>query len=345
MRQAGSAASPRPAGGGFPVGRGDGREAIHLGRLGGLDSSLLPLLRGSRSRPAGLAGRASASGWSPTAQVSTATSSTRAARSGSGSSATACVRCSRSIRCRCCYCCRPVGRGRVRPAGGGRREWLAGRQAARPGGGLYRAARPRSGAGARCRQTRRLSTAEFATHLTASLDSDYLPVDADSWFGAAQPPTGPCPPRACRSVAADASGLDLLFLIPDETGGRETYARELISAMFELEPRFRRPRSSTATPLDRSSASSGSIMRVVRIPVSARRPEQWALGELALLPSRRGAREDRHSALPGELRASLEPLSPGDHVARSSIPSRARAADDRTARRHGGSAADGRPTC
>lgn len=35
-------------------------------------------------------------------------------------------------------------------------------------------------------QTRRLSTAAFASHLTASLDSEYLPGDADSWFASAQ---------------------------------------------------------------------------------------------------------------------------------------------------------------
>lgn len=79
-------------------------------------------------------------------------------------------------------------------------------------------------------------------------------------------------------------GLDLLFLIPDETGGRETYARELISAMFEIEPGL------TATAFVNSNATPPlvrdlhSLMRVVRIPVSARHPEPWALGELALLP-------------------------------------------------------------
>jgi glycosyltransferase involved in cell wall biosynthesis len=79
-------------------------------------------------------------------------------------------------------------------------------------------------------------------------------------------------------------GLDLLFLVPDETGGRETYARELISAMFEIEPAL----SATAF-VSREGASAlerqlGTSMRVVRIPIFAHRPEQWAVGELALLP-------------------------------------------------------------
>lgn len=79
-------------------------------------------------------------------------------------------------------------------------------------------------------------------------------------------------------------GLDLLFLVPDETGGRETYARELISALFELEPDL------TATAFVNRDAGTafarhlGDAMRVVRVPVSARRPEQWALGQLGLLP-------------------------------------------------------------
>lgn len=79
-------------------------------------------------------------------------------------------------------------------------------------------------------------------------------------------------------------GLDLLFLIPDETGGRETYTRELISAMFALEPGL------VATAFVSKDATSMLIrelrpnMRVVRVPISVRRPEQWALGEFVLLP-------------------------------------------------------------
>lgn len=79
-------------------------------------------------------------------------------------------------------------------------------------------------------------------------------------------------------------GLDLLFLIPHESGGRETYARELTAAMFEIQP------SLTATAFVNREMTSSAVrdlglnMRVVRIPVSGRRPEQWALGELGLLP-------------------------------------------------------------
>lgn len=79
-------------------------------------------------------------------------------------------------------------------------------------------------------------------------------------------------------------GMNLLFLIPGSTGGRETYARQLIAAMFEIEPAL----DATAF-VNRDGGHSfvrelGTSMRVVRLPVSARRPEQWAAGELLLLP-------------------------------------------------------------
>ena len=80
-------------------------------------------------------------------------------------------------------------------------------------------------------------------------------------------------------------GLNLLFLIPGSTGGRETYARELITAMFDIEPSL----AATAF-VSRDGGRAfvrelGTNMRVVPVPVSARRPEQWAAGELFLLPA------------------------------------------------------------
>lgn len=92
-------------------------------------------------------------------------------------------------------------------------------------------------------------------------------------------------------------GFDLLFLIPGRTGGRETYARELIAALFELEP------SLSATGYINREASPAfarelaASMRVVRLPVSARRPEQWAFGEWLGVPmgGRRGGVDVMHS--------------------------------------------------
>lgn len=80
-------------------------------------------------------------------------------------------------------------------------------------------------------------------------------------------------------------GLNLLFLIPGHTGGRETYARELIAAMFAIDPTL----DATAF-VSRDGARAfvrelNTSMRVVQLPISARRPEQWAAGELVLLPA------------------------------------------------------------
>ncbi len=82
-----------------------------------------------------------------------------------------------------------------------------------------------------------------------------------------------------------ALGLDLLFLIPDETGGRETYTRELMSAVMR-----RAPDLALTAFVNRETPASwvralGGRPRVIRLPVSARRPDSWALGEAVLLPA------------------------------------------------------------
>jgi glycosyltransferase involved in cell wall biosynthesis len=79
-------------------------------------------------------------------------------------------------------------------------------------------------------------------------------------------------------------GLDLLYLVPGETGGRETYARELVPAMLELAP----PELEFAAFVNRDAGSQfaaelGDGLRAVIVPISARSRAQWALGELALV--------------------------------------------------------------
>jgi glycosyltransferase involved in cell wall biosynthesis len=79
-------------------------------------------------------------------------------------------------------------------------------------------------------------------------------------------------------------GLDLLFLIAGESGGRETYARELISAMFTREPGLR----ATAFVSRDAGVEAHELpegVGLVRLPVSTRRVEQWAFGEFAMLPA------------------------------------------------------------
>jgi glycosyltransferase involved in cell wall biosynthesis len=77
-------------------------------------------------------------------------------------------------------------------------------------------------------------------------------------------------------------GLDLLFLIPGETGGRETFARELIPALLAADP--------TLDPVAFTSRDGGTGwarrlgLRAVEVPVSIRRVDRWATAELVQLP-------------------------------------------------------------
>lgn len=80
-------------------------------------------------------------------------------------------------------------------------------------------------------------------------------------------------------------GLDLLFLVPGQTGGRETHAREVVRAMTALPdaPSF-------VAFVNRETASAGpgwwsEVGRVVALPrVSVASRPAWALGEVAALP-------------------------------------------------------------
>src|SRR5206468_12892949 len=87
-------------------------------------------------------------------------------------------------------------------------------------------------------------------------------------------------------------GLNLIYLVPGETGGMEVAARELIPALLEQAPRGSR----FTAFINREAASGaqgpwGAQLPSVTVPVSARNRVQWVLGEQALLPrlaARRG---------------------------------------------------------
>lgn len=85
-------------------------------------------------------------------------------------------------------------------------------------------------------------------------------------------------------------GLNLIFLVPGETGGMEVYARELMAAFMRSSPEVRFTafinRETAAT-----DATWGDMLPTVTVPVSARNRVQWVLGEQALLP--RLARRER----------------------------------------------------
>jgi glycosyltransferase involved in cell wall biosynthesis len=92
-------------------------------------------------------------------------------------------------------------------------------------------------------------------------------------------------------------GLDLLYLVPGETGGRETYARELVPALLERSPGLELVAFVNRDAGPRLAAELGDGVRAVVVPVSARSRAQWALGELALVSvaARRARVEVLHS--------------------------------------------------
>ena len=80
-------------------------------------------------------------------------------------------------------------------------------------------------------------------------------------------------------------GLNLLFLVPGETGGMEVAARELIPALVAEAPAGTR----FTAFVNREAAAVGGgpwgeLTAAVTVPVSARNRVQWVLGEQLLLP-------------------------------------------------------------
>jgi glycosyltransferase involved in cell wall biosynthesis len=79
-------------------------------------------------------------------------------------------------------------------------------------------------------------------------------------------------------------GLNLIFLVPGETGGMEIAARELIPALLSQAP----PHVRFTAFVNREAASAGGpwgqLLPAVTVPVNARNRAQWVLGEQALLP-------------------------------------------------------------
>ena len=92
-------------------------------------------------------------------------------------------------------------------------------------------------------------------------------------------------------------GLNLVYLVPGETGGMEVYARELIPQLLEQAP----PGTRFTAFVNREAAAAGGpwseLSAAVTVPVRARRREQWVIGEQGLLPAlaRRGRVDLLHS--------------------------------------------------
>jgi glycosyltransferase involved in cell wall biosynthesis len=80
-------------------------------------------------------------------------------------------------------------------------------------------------------------------------------------------------------------GLNLIFLVPGETGGMEVAARELIPALLSQAP----PGMRFTAFVNREAAADGGgpwagALPAVRVPVHARSRAQWVLAEQVLLP-------------------------------------------------------------
>jgi len=79
-------------------------------------------------------------------------------------------------------------------------------------------------------------------------------------------------------------GLNLIFLVPGETGGMEVYARELTAALA-AHPGLRLTAFvNRETELEEDGPWGGRVA-VIRVPVNARNRMEWVRGEQQLLPS------------------------------------------------------------
>jgi glycosyltransferase involved in cell wall biosynthesis len=79
-------------------------------------------------------------------------------------------------------------------------------------------------------------------------------------------------------------GLNLIYLVPGETGGMEVVARELIPALLATAPGLRFTAFVNREAAAAGGGPWGELLPAVTVPVNARRREQWVLGEQALLP-------------------------------------------------------------
>jgi glycosyltransferase involved in cell wall biosynthesis len=78
-------------------------------------------------------------------------------------------------------------------------------------------------------------------------------------------------------------GLNLLFLVPDETGGMEVYARHLIESLTRLRPDLQL----TAFVNRNAAAERGpwnELVPSVTVPVNSRNRAAWVLSDQLLLP-------------------------------------------------------------
>jgi glycosyltransferase involved in cell wall biosynthesis len=79
-------------------------------------------------------------------------------------------------------------------------------------------------------------------------------------------------------------GLNLVYLVPGETGGMEVYARELIPRLAEAAPGVRFTAFVNREAAQDGDAPWGDLLPAVTVPVRARVRTEWVRGEQQLLP-------------------------------------------------------------
>src|SRR5436853_4422974 len=92
-------------------------------------------------------------------------------------------------------------------------------------------------------------------------------------------------------------GLNLVYLVPGETGGMEVVARELIPALVASAPDLRFTAFVNREAAGERGAPWTELVPSVTVPVNARSRVQWVRGEQQLLPglARRAGVDVLHS--------------------------------------------------
>ncbi len=92
------------------------------------------------------------------------------------------------------------------------------------------------------------------------------------------------PPNSLPRMSKMHIGLNLIYLVPGDTGGMEVYARELLPELLQAAPRGTRFTAFINREAAAAGGPWGELLPAVTVPVNARRREQWVLGEQTLLP-------------------------------------------------------------
>jgi len=80
-------------------------------------------------------------------------------------------------------------------------------------------------------------------------------------------------------------GLNLIFLVPGETGGMEVAARELLPELVAAAPQVRFTAFINREAATRRGEPWGELVPAVTVPVNARNRAMWVLSEQTMLPA------------------------------------------------------------